>query len=282
MTYFLLLLAVVFNGLIPVIGKQYNTKALHHNSYLYTSISNLFIAVFFLISAGFRLELTYEFLLYSIGFGIANVLGSVGLVCATKTGSLSLTSLIMAYSLIIPTFYGIIFLEEPVGIMLVLGIIVLLVSLFLINMKKGDTLFSPIWLLFMTMAFIGNGGCSVIQKMEQLAFDGAYKNEFMFVAALFSMVLTFVIWLFDGKKKKAELREAAPFAVFNGIVVGAMNLAIMFLTGLLPNAILFPSVSAGGIVVAFLIATFVYKEKINKTQLAGYIAGFLSVILLNL
>lgn len=282
MTYFLLLLTVVLNGLIPVVGKQYNTKALHHNSYLFTSISNLFIAVFFLISAGFHLELTYEFLLYSIGFGIANVLGSVGLVCATKTGSLSLTSLIMAYSLIIPTFYGIIFLEEPVGIMLVLGIIVLLISLFLINMKKGDNLFSPVWLLFMTMAFIGNGGCSVIQKMEQLAFDGAYKNEFMFVAALFSMVLTFVIWLFDGKKKKAELREAASFAVFNGIVVGALNLAVMFLTGLLPNAILFPSISAGGIVVAFLIATFVYKEKINKTQLAGYIAGFLSVILLNL
>ena len=188
----------------------------------------------------------------------------------------------MAYSLTIPTFYGIIFLEEPVGIMLLMGITVLLISLFLINMKKEDKLFSPIWFLFMSMAFMGNGGCSVIQKMEQLAFEGAYKNEFMFVAALFSMLLTFVIWLIDGKQKKAELKETAPFGVLNGIAVGALNLSIMFLTGLLPNAILFPSISAGGIVLAFLIATFVYKEKLTKLQLLGYGAGLVSVILLNL
>ncbi len=282
MTYLLLILATIFNGMAPVIGKQYTTKALHHNSYLYTSISNLFIAVFFLVSSGFHLELTYEFLFYSFAFGVANVLVLVGLVCATKTGSLSLTSLIMAYSLIIPTFYGIIFLEEPIGIMMVLGIIVLLISLFLINIKKGDSMFSPIWLLFITMAFVGNGGCSVIQKMEQLAFAGAYKNEFMFVAAIFSMALTFIIWLFDGKEKRNEFRETAPFAALNGINAGALNLAIMFLTGLLPNAILFPSVSAGGIVLAFLIAVFIYKEKINKVQMLGYGAGLISVILLNL
>jgi len=253
MTYLLLMLAIAFNGLIPVIGKQYNTKALHYNSYLYTSISNLFIAVFFLISSRFHLEIKYEYLPFSLAFAVANVLGSVGLVCATRTGSLSLTSLIMAYSLIIPTFYGIIFLEEPVGIMLLMGITILLISLFLINVKKDDELFSPIWLLFVSMAFMGNGGCSVIQKMEQLTFDGAYKNEFMFVAALCSMLLTLAIWLFDESQKKAELKEAAPFAVLNGIAVGALNLAIMFLTGLLPNAILFPSISAGGIVLAFLV-----------------------------
>ena len=282
MTYLLLLLATIFNGICPVISKQYNNRATSQNPYLYTAVSNLFIAVFFFVSAGFRLEFNPGFLPYSIGFGVACMVCSIGMVLATKTGSLSLTSLIMAYSLILPTFHGIIFLGDDIGVLTVIGLIILLISLFLINIKKGDNKFKPIWILFVAMAFFGNGFCSIIQKMEQVAFDGGYKSEYMIFAALFTMIASLVIWLFQSKNKKIELKEAAPWGAIAGLNTGALNLAVMILTGLLPNAILFPSVSAGGIVLAFIIATFVYKEKLTKTQLVGYAAGLVSVILLNL
>ena len=56
----------------------------------------------------------------------------------------------------------------------------------------------------------------------------------------------------------------------------------MILTSLIPSAILYPTISAGGIVIAFLFALLVYREKLSKTQQIGYAIGVTSVVLLNL
>ena len=71
-------------------------------------------------------------------------------------------------------------------------------------------------------------------------------------------------------------------AVPNGVANGIVNLLVMVLTGAIPNAILFPSISAGGIVLSWILATFLYKEKLSRVQLAGYFIGVVSVIFLNL
>lgn len=43
-----------------------------------------------------------------------------------------------------------------------------------------------------------------------------------------------------------------------------------------------PLISAGGILVTFLVALAFYKEKFTKIQLIGYLCGVLSVVFLNL
>jgi N-acetylglucosamine-6-phosphate deacetylase len=43
-----------------------------------------------------------------------------------------------------------------------------------------------------------------------------------------------------------------------------------------------PTISAGGIVLTFIIAVCVYRERLSRSQLAGYILGTVSVVLLNL
>ena len=63
---------------------------------------------------------------------------------------------------------------------------------------------------------------------------------------------------------------------------GAVNLFVMLLTGLLPTAILFPSISAGGMAITFAIAILFYKEKLSKVQILGYMFGIISVVLLNI
>ena len=56
----------------------------------------------------------------------------------------------------------------------------------------------------------------------------------------------------------------------------------MMLTALIPTAILFPSISGGGIVLGFVLAVFAYKEKLSMLQVIGYFIGMISVILLNI
>ena len=138
------------------------------------------------------------------------------------------------------------------------------------------------WIIYAIIAFVGNGMCSTFQKMEQIRFDGAYKNEFMIVALGIDFVILTMIVLVSKADIKSQLKGCSIYAPLAGIANGATNLLVMVLTALLPTAVLFPSISAGGIIIMFFISLLVYKEKISKQQMVGYIMGVSSVILLNL
>ena len=73
-----------------------------------------------------------------------------------------------------------------------------------------------------------------------------------------------------------------PAGFIAGIANGIVNFFVMVLTGLIPNAILYPSISAGGVVLGFFASVLIYKEKLSKLQLTGYFIGVLSIILLNI
>ena len=202
---------------------------------------------------------------------------------AIRTGMFSLSSLMTSYSLIIPTLYGILFLGDSIGAWGYSGIVLLLISLYLLNGKKQDgEHFSFRWLLWVLIAFAGNGLCSTVQKMQQLAFEGGYKNELMIYAMALLTVVFLLAGFLTGKNRKAEIKDAALPGLFRGAANGIVNYFVMVLTGVLPTAIVFPMISAGGIVVAFVLAITIYKEKLSGMQIAGYIIGTASVILLNL
>ncbi len=279
MQYFLLVLVAVFLSSQQIIQKQYNIKEKSPDAFLFSALTSVTAAVFFAAASGFRLSFTAALLPYSAGFAIAYGAACVGLVLALKYGSLAISSLVISYSLLIPAMYGVIFLKEPLSAFGYAGIVLLLISLFLLNAKNEKFDFSWKWLVFIVIAFIGNGMCSTIQKMQQLKFDGSCKNEFMIIALILAAVIIFAAAFAQGGRKRS-----LPFkyAVPNGICNGFVNLLVMILIGLIPNAILFPSISAGGIALSCITAIFIFKEKLTKIQAIGYITGILSVVLLNL
>ena len=282
MQYILLLIVILAMSSQNIFVKQYNVKSKAPDQFLFSAISALFAMVFFLISSGDGMHFTWEFVPYSVGFAIAFAAALVGLNLSIASGPLAVSSLVMSYSLIVPTLYGIIFLKDSLKPTAYIGIALLLVSLYFINMKKESAIFSFKWLIYLAIGFVGNGMCSTIQKMQQLKFEGAYKNEFMVVALLVVFVMLMAIVLIRKGDLKAQFKDCRIYGPLNGIANGATNLLVMILTGLIPTAILFPSISAGGIAIMFFVSVFVYKEKLSKKQMIGYAVGMLSVILLNI
>jgi multidrug transporter EmrE-like cation transporter len=45
---------------------------------------------------------------------------------------------------------------------------------------------------------------------------------------------------------------------------------------------MFPLISAGGLIVTFIVSRFFYKEKLTRTQLVGFLLGLFAVIFLNI
>ncbi len=277
----LTILSVSTQGIsVKAFGNRTDRKGL----YLFSALSRLFGVIFFILTAG-SLSFDRAILPYAIAFSIFYGIGVIFNFLSINCGPLSLTSLITSYSLMLPTGFGLLFLHDPIGTGLIPGLILLLVSLFLIN-QKANTNGAPIsikWGIFVTLAFLGNGGCSIAQSIQQRAFDGAFKNEFMIIALLLFVLVTGILSLCTERKKLLPcIKKGWVPAIVCGVANALMNLLVMVLQNRMPVSVLFPLMSAGGLVLTYFLSRFLYKEKLSKRQLIGFILGVLSVIFLNI
>jgi len=276
---------VLMQGLQVFSRKLYSTHAAG-GAYAFSMFSVLAAVLFFLAVSGGELNFTPEVLVYSVFFAIAYATALVGIFFAIKTGPLSLSSLFEAFSLIIPTFYGLFFLGDEVGALLVIGLLILGASIFFVNFEKRgeEKRITPIWILYILLAFVGNGMCTVVQKMQQDAFAGAYKSEFMIVALLMVLAVLLVFSLvFERREILPTLRYSVPIGLMCGIGNGAANFFVMMLVTLkMPASVMYPLISAGGIIISYLLSRFLYKEKLSVWQNVGVLLGVLAVVLLNL
>ena len=283
MNYFFLFIIILIQLFERIFAKQYNIKAKAPNINLFTTVGCFCALLFFLINSGGSISFPRELIPYSAAFSMAFGTASAAMIFAIKTGPLSITALITSYSLLIPTFYGILFLHDPIHPTLYIGLAALLISLYLINKNKDESMkFSPSWIIYILLTFIANGMCSTIQKMQQVHFDGAYKNEFMIISLAVVTIVLLVLGLSKKGNKREMLKPCIKYGAVKGLINGIMNYLVMVVSASMPNSVLFPSISAGGIVLTFICALTIYKEKLSKTQTVGYILGIVSVVFLNI
>lgn len=279
-----LLLAVVTVCLtMQTITKRiYNDKVTVDGKYCFSTIVALVALLFFVVTAG-PLSFCIELLPYAVAFGLSYAVATTFCFAAIACGPLSITSLLISYSLLMPTLYGLIFLKEQADIGIIGGILLLVVSLYLICAKREKAKITGKWLLYTLLASVGNGTCSIVQKMQQDSFAGAYKNEFMIVALL---LVTCVIGTIALVRERGALRACyKPGLLYGGgcgVANGIANLLVMVLANRLSASLLYPTISAGNIVLTYVISTLLFREKLVKRQLVGLFLGVAAVILLNL
>jgi len=267
-----------------VTRKIYNQKV-DGGVYTFSALVPLFALLFFIIPLNGRFDYSLTTFWFSLGFATTYVIGVIGTFLAISTGPLSLSSLIIAYSLIVPACYGLIFLNEPISTLLIVGIVLLLISLFLINVeKKGEKKEITLkWTFYAFLGFIGNGGCSTVQKLQPLYCDGKHKNEFMIVALLISTIVMFIPAIIKERQSiKENFVKGFPFHIICGIANGAVNYLVILLSVTMAASLMFPLISAGGIVLTVLISIFVYKEKLSREQIIGVILGVGAIVALNI
>ena len=278
------LISVIFGISGQNISKKiYSEKTGGNGVYTFSMLSCLSAAIFFILTASdflWNAALIPHALFFAIPYGTATIFNILALRC----GPLSLTALISSFSLMIPTFFGLIFLKDPVSFGLYPGLALLAVSLFLINKKGGDTKgVSLKWLICVLFAFLGNGLCSVAQTVQQKHFSGQYKNEFMIIALLIVVGIMGLFTVLKERKSAGKyIRAGWHLSLGCGILNGMVNLFVMILTGLMNVSLMFPLVSVGGIVLTFIVSKAFYKEKLTAAQHIGFLFGIGAIVLLNL
>ena len=284
MGYLLIILKTIANISESVLIKKYNAK---HSAggMFFTGILSLFALAFFFISDKNGFSFPPEMFPYAIAFGLIYCISYFLTFVALACGSFTLSMLIISYSLVFPILFGIIFLHEPVSVFTCIGFILLMISLFFVreNKDEKEKKISVKWLIAIIIVTLGNGVLAIIQKMQQLRFNNECNNEFMIIGLAISAAVLLIGGIIrDRKQLKEIIRCGIPYAGTAGVANGINNLLTIAVNNLLPLSIVSPVCSGMKIVISFLSATILFKEKYMKRQILGVGIGVIALVFLNL
>ena len=287
MNYFLLFLTALFIVFQKVIQDRYNAKC-RSGVFLFSGMISFFAMCFFM-AVNRDWTWSSELIIPAISFGLSYAAATVFVVLAIRCGSLAKTTLITSYSLLVPAFAGLIILREPLGIPMIAGMILLVLSLWLTNHRKktADTPKEKIslkWLVFVLLGFIGNGMCSTVQKLAPHYLGADVNLTLSTIAALGLSIVVLIAASFLTKETdlKSTLRVGGPLSLFCGLFNGAVNYLAIYLNQFIPASVMFPVLSAGEIILIVPYSLLVRRERFTVKQWAGFAVGVVSVVLLNL
>lgn len=288
MPYLYLISSVFFVASSSILGAFYNKKNVGKKSAteLYNALLLSSVAVFWLVS--FLLDGTFDWAVvpYSILFAASYTICNVGLINALKTGSVALTSLMLQLSLIGTTIWGFFFWDTKFTPLVAIGLILVAVALWLClyTGKKEKGAFSWKWLFFTMMAFLGNVGCTIVQKTQQMDFNAQYGNFLMMVAIAISAIVCIVMYLRSDKIDFSQtVRTSWYFPVSAGVCNALLNLFVIFLaTSSLSPSLIYPVLSIGGLMLTTTCSAFIFKEKMHWWQWLGIGVGIVAVGILSL
>ena len=287
MNYFLLFLTALFIIFQKVCQDRYNARR-DSGVFLFSGMISFFAMCFFM-AVNRNWVWSSELIVPAVAFGLSYAAATVFVVLAIKCGSLAKTTLITSYSLMVPALAGLIVLREPLGVPMLVGMVLLVLSLWLTNYRKksADAPKEKItlkWIVFVLLAFVGNGMCSTVQKLTP-HFLGSDINQNLYMIAalgLSSVVLITASFLTKETDLKSTLKVGAPLSLFCGLFNGAVNYLAIYLNQFIPASVRFPVLSAGEIILIVPYSLLVRREKFTAAQWVGFGVGVVSVVLLNL
>lgn len=290
--YVLIVIIILFIALQDILRKQLTLKT-DAKVQVVTSLFNLCMTgasmcLFFVLWLIRGFTVHWPTIWYAIGFGITFVVIIQCSVKAVQCGPLSLSSLIVSLSLILPALFGIVALGEPFRVTTSVGLLFLIASLVLVN-KQSKTIgenqmkITPRWLIYIAICFLTNGGCSVMSKLHQFQFPGLYQAEFLGVAMTTATALNLVLVLCSPKDGLSQVwKPCLLYGGLTGLLNGTHNFFVFTIASLLPAAVMYPLISAGGLILTFFICLLIYKERLSKAQVLGVIIGVVSIVFLNI
>ena len=290
MNYLLLLLSVVSETVKNAYTNHFSKRIAKTgaDTYLFNAVLSAGGVLFFLFT-GNVFRISGFSLAMALVFAVVTIFAQVFLTLAMGCGPMSF-SILFTYlgTMIIPTVYGMVFLDQHPGVTQWIGFALMLVSVGLsVDLKqKGENAMSFKWLVLTAGGFLMWGLVGVCQQIHQSSAYAGEINAFLFFSFIMMAVILWLFFLVCKKRGDAQnycvKSRPTVFVLLSGVANGAINLINLFLAGVMPGIIFFPIVSGGVIILSGMAAIIVFKEWMDKKQAAGVVIGVISVILLGI
>ena len=246
-------------------------------------LTGVFTTVIFFGISGFRLEFSAFSLLLVAVSALCGTAYNVISFRILKAGGMALYSLfLMLGGMLLPYVFGVLFLDEKLTVLRVVGLALIVAAVFCSGKTKGKV---PAWVyICCVVVFVLNGCVSIVSKLHQIE-----KTYATISTAAFVMYGGLGRALFCGTAllamgKKAEKPASSPRKIL-GVAVGAAAISgisyLLQLTGAreLPATVLYPMVTGGSIIFSALSGLVFFKEQLSKWQIISIVLCFVGTLL---
>ena len=288
MDYFILFLAVLCIAIQFNVNKFYQKK--YANGFkdilffpLVSGIVNF--ALFILLSFVFYGKLPdfsmFSFVM-SISLAIISTLSALVGILIMKYGKMSVYSVFMMLGgMILPYFYGLVFLDETISPARIIGLVILICALpCSVVDPKGEKKAASAKLYYMLCLFIFmlNGIVSIISKAHSVNIAAVPAANFIVYTNLWGTIINGAAYfIFAPRTEKQVLSQEKrpvrssplPVIVIYSVFSGLGFLLLLIPAKTVPAVAMYPFVTGGSIVLSTVLARIFYKEKIGKFAAAG-------------
>ena len=211
-------------------------------------------------------------------------------------GSLAIYSMFMMLGgMLVPFFYGILFLSESITVGKAAGAVLLTVFIVLQavwqkpsndNKKGGKTKY--LFFILCLVIFFINGMTGVIAKAHSISIgavdEASFTATYCAMTAILSLAILLISCLKNGREKAKIIKGALktkPLAVMAllGAAAYGGNFLQLLAADKVPASVQFPLVSGGVIVLSALVSLLFFKEKISKKEWISVAGAFVSTFL---
>lgn len=213
---------------------------------------------------------------------------------ALKIGPLSYTTFFFSASMLIPIVASVIIWNDPVTLLIVLGISLFLLAFYLIGVKGSgpeEKQASVRWLIFSLLSASLSGFSSLSIKLHQMDMNGTESFQLMGVGLTLCAVISFVIYFVSIGNDRVRILtvEHTPIIKENlkpilcaAILTALGNIIYSYLASRVPGTYLFPLVAGGNLLMTTVVSIVFFKEVVNKYGATGIFAGIAAIVLLNI
>lgn len=283
MLYLLLFLSVFIDTLKNIYYNSFSGKVLKADcdAVLFNAVCGVGSVIFF-VCTGCGFKISAFSAAWAAVFAVVTALAQYFSLMAMSSGSMSYSVLFTYLGMIIPALFGVAVYGQRITPLQLVGFLLMPVTFYLSGgIKKGEKV-NARWFAFAFGSFVMWGLVGVIQQIHQNSEYVGERNVFLLYSFVFMTLIFAVIYAIMpkcGKNYKIK-SKATPPSVITGVIIGAVNLINLYLSGKLPSIIVFPVLNGGVIVLSGLAALVLFKEKLTAERYVGLAVGLAAIFLL--
>lgn len=242
------------------------------------------VGIFSFQGFSFEVMTDFRFVVMSIFYGLSAMAAQTFFIVGVKKGPVSVCSMIYAYCFVIPTIIIAMYFHEEIKPTWIVGMVLMIVSVFFVMKKGTDTKTSKkAYLLFAILAMCFAGAMGLLQKFFGHFYSKDMYDEFLVLSFLFVLVFSIgAKFLFHHTKEEKQKLNVRFYVL--GILLALSNVIAnklnLHLIAVLPSVFFLPTINGATILFSAVFSHIFFKDRVTTIGWFGILVGIGALVMI--
>lgn len=279
---FLLILSILLGSARNLLSKSISHIEFGKKSFFTLQTITFLTGALVLIPGSLGTQCSMLTVLLALIYGVILLIAQWCYTAAMSNGDAAICSTVYSLGFILPTLSGMVFWNENVTVIKMLGVILVIPAIILSGKKgEGKANTTKGYMIPLMLAMLASGGLGIMQKVQSNSPYPEQRSIFVLISFVFASAVSLIFALC--KKGGGDIKPSGKiFAAGIGVCFAACNLLNTLLASRLDSAVFYPSLNIGVILFSIFSSILLFKEKFTKRLLLVLLFSFAAIILVNL